>query len=143
MNTPAPAAPSPLLAHHSGAWLREPRGRWGRDTLGQVDPADRHERSRRLIARWERLPAHRRGNVFLLMWINAVLTTALQPASLVLLIRAALRVWRHRQAGPRIALRAGYSPALTAVITTNAAHQLLRALAIHLIDRNTTADPYG
>jgi uncharacterized membrane protein YhiD involved in acid resistance len=90
-----------------------------------------------LLARWGELPAERQGRLFLLMWANAVITVVLEPASLMVTLIAARRVWQHRHVGLRRAMRAGASPALAAVVSLNLAHQAARVVVIRVAERST------
>lgn len=103
----------------------------------------RRERANRLVARWERLPAERRGQVLLLMWGNSVFTVALQASWLVLLVRATRRAMQQRDRRPASVLRAARSPALAATTVTVIVHHVAGYIVIRAWDRRATARDNG
>jgi hypothetical protein len=108
--------------------------------MRSVARADRGERAQRLLARWDELPAERRGMLFLLMWANAVITVALEPGSLVVVLIAAKRAWRHRHVGLRPAVRAAVSPTLAVAVGLNLVHQAARMTVVRVAERRTGID---
>lgn len=86
----------------------------------------------------EALAPQQRGALLLTLWVNALLTLALQGAQLALALRALQRVRRSNDP-LRAVLNVAVSPSTAAVISASAAHQLARQQLLRELDRRAHA----
>jgi hypothetical protein len=84
------------------------------------------------------LPAEQGGALILGLWVNALLTLALQSAQLVLIARG-VRTATRSDNPTAAALDLVVSPSTAAVIGASAVHSLGRQYFLRLLDRRMSA----
>lgn len=94
----------------------------------------RDQRRKRLGAWLRELPPEERGKWLSVLWVNSLVTVALQGALLTIVVRAGLRGIRNRASGPHVALLAAWSPSLPLLVGMNVAHQLARHMSLRTLE---------
>ncbi|MBV8943852.1 MAG: hypothetical protein JOZ95_00400 [Solirubrobacterales bacterium] len=86
----------------------------------------------------EGLPAQQRGALLMALWVNALVTLALQGAQLAMALRV-LRRARRSDDALRAALHLAVSPSTAAVVIASAAHELARQQLLRELARRAHA----
>jgi hypothetical protein len=100
-----------------------------------VTSASERERAQRWGTYAQQLPAHKRGELVLVLLANAILTLALLAAWLLLCVRALLWLRSHDGERTRVLGTTARSPALRLVAAATIAHQLGRMIFARALDR--------
>jgi hypothetical protein len=94
----------------------------------------RDDRSARTIAYIESLPDQQRGALLLVLWLNALLTLALQGVQLIVVVRA---LWQAKRSGHPLATIGdrAVSPSVATVLSVSAVHKLSREHLVRQLDQ--------
>jgi hypothetical protein len=96
------------------------------------------DRSEAFSAYAESLPPQQCGALLLMLWVNAMLTLALQAAQLALVVRALRRAARGGHPIETI-LNCATSPSTATVVSASALHKLARERFLRQLDQRVRA----